>query len=85
MSSLQGKFDSLYIEQLCTGTWNVEDDVFFKEVAGLRVSAYCCYPIRCDSEIVWHIPFNRRSWHADMSCYIGWGKGWEKCNDFSMG
>jgi AmpD protein len=30
---------------------------------------------------VQYVPFDKRAWHAGVSCY----QGREKCNDFSMG
>lgn len=52
---------------------------FFAEIAHLRVSAHCL--IRRDGEIVQYVPFDKRAWHAGVSCY----QGRERCNDFSIG
>lgn len=51
----------------------------FAEIAHLRVSAHCL--IRRDGEIVQYVPFDKRAWHAGVSCY----QGRERCNDFSIG
>ncbi|MDO1964617.1 N-acetylmuramoyl-L-alanine amidase, partial [Escherichia coli] len=50
---------------------------FFAEIAQLRVSAHCL--IRRDGEIVQYVPFDKRAYHAGVSCY----QGRERCNDLS--
>ncbi|CDG20353.1 1,6-anhydro-N-acetylmuramyl-L-alanine amidase AmpD [Xenorhabdus poinarii G6] len=74
-----GKFGGPYIHQLFMGTLDPKDDPSFDEIKHLRVSAHCL--IRRDGEIVQYVPFNKRAWHAGISCYCGR----DKCNDFSIG
>jgi AmpD protein len=74
-----GEFGGPWIDALFTGTIDPEAHPFFAEIAHLRVSAHCL--IRRDGEIVQYVPFDKRAWHAGVSCY----NGREKCNDFSIG
>lgn len=37
--------------------------------------------IRRDGDVVQYVPFERRAWHAGLSCFAGR----ERCNDFSIG
>ena len=37
--------------------------------------------IRRNGEVVQYVPFDRRAWHAGVSCFAGR----EACNDFSIG
>ena len=37
--------------------------------------------IRRDGSLRQYVPFDRRAWHAGVSCY----EGRERCNDFSIG
>ncbi len=74
-----GEFGGPWIDALFTGTLDPHAHPFFAEIVHLRVSAHCL--IRRDGEIVQYVPFNKRAWHAGVSCY----QGREKCNDFSIG
>ncbi|EMH4163085.1 1,6-anhydro-N-acetylmuramyl-L-alanine amidase AmpD [Pluralibacter gergoviae] len=74
-----GEFGGPWIDALFTGTLDPDAHPFFAEIVHLRVSAHCL--IRRDGEIVQYVPFDRRAWHAGVSCY----DGREKCNDFSIG
>ncbi|PSN06932.1 1,6-anhydro-N-acetylmuramyl-L-alanine amidase AmpD [Siccibacter turicensis] len=74
-----GQFGGPWIDALFTGTLDASADPFFAEIVHLRVSAHCL--IRRDGEIVQYVPFNKRAWHAGVSCY----QGRERCNDFSIG
>ena len=74
-----GEFGGPWIDALFTGTLDPNADPFFAEIAHLRVSAHCL--IRRDGEIVQYVPFDKRAWHAGVSCY----DRREKCNDFSIG
>lgn len=51
----------------------------FKDLLGLKVSAHLF--IRRDGEIIQFVPFNKRAWHAGVSCFAGR----EGCNDYSIG
>ena len=74
-----GEFGGPWIDALFTGTLDPHAHPFFAEIAHLRVSAHCL--IRRDGEIVQYVPFDKRAWHAGISCY----QGRERCNDFSIG
>lgn len=74
-----GQFGGPWIDALFTGTLDPDADPFFAEICHLRVSAHCL--IRRDGEIVQYVAFNKRAWHAGVSCY----QGRERCNDFSIG
>ena len=74
-----GEFGGPWIDDLFTGTLNPDAHPFFAGIVHLRVSAHCL--IRRDGEIVQYVPFDKRAWHAGVSCY----QGREKCNDFSIG
>lgn len=74
-----GKFGGDYISQLFTGTLSPDDDPYFEGICQLRVAAHCL--IRRDGKIIQYVPFNKRAWHAGISCY----KGRTSCNDFSIG
>lgn len=73
------EFGGPWIDALFTGTTDPHAHPFFAEIAHLRVSAHCL--IRRDGEIVQYVPFDKRAWHAGVSCY----QGRERCNDFSIG
>ncbi|WP_279204499.1 1,6-anhydro-N-acetylmuramyl-L-alanine amidase AmpD [Obesumbacterium proteus] len=74
-----GEFGGPYISQLFTGTLRADEHPFFAEIQHLRVSAHCL--IRRDGTVIQYVPFNRRAWHAGVSCF----EGRERCNDFSIG
>lgn len=74
-----GEFGGPWINALFTGTLDADAHPFFAEIVHLRVSAHCL--IRRDGEIVQYVPFDKRAWHAGVSCY----QGRERCNDFSIG
>ncbi|STV59384.1 N-acetylmuramoyl-L-alanine amidase [Klebsiella pneumoniae] len=64
-----GEFGGPWIDALFTGTLDPHAHPFFAEIAHLRVSAHCL--IRRDGEIVQYVPFDKRAWHAGVSCYQG--------------
>ena len=74
-----GEFGGPWIDALFTGTLDPDAHPFFADIVHLRVSAHCL--IRRDGEIVQYVPFDKRAWHAGVSCY----RSREKCNDFSIG
>ena len=74
-----GQFSTPGIEQLFTGTINPEDDPFYKEIAGLKVSAHCV--IYRDGTIDQFVPFTHRACDAGLSVY----QGIPRCNDFAIG
>jgi len=74
-----GKFGNDYIDQLFTNKLNPNEHPYFKEIEGLEVSSHLL--IRRDGELIQYVPFNKRAWHAGVSCY----EDREVCNDFSIG
>lgn len=74
-----GEFGGPWIDALFLGNLDPDAHPYFADIAHLRVSAHCL--IRRDGEIVQYVPFDKRAWHAGVSCY----QGREKCNDFSIG
>ncbi|WNC72992.1 1,6-anhydro-N-acetylmuramyl-L-alanine amidase AmpD [Thalassotalea psychrophila] len=74
-----GKFGSNHITDFFLGKLNPNDDEYFKSIYEIRVSAHCL--IRRDGSVVQYVPFNKRAWHAGVSCF----EQREKCNDFSIG
>lgn len=74
-----GEFGGPWIDDLFTGQLDPTAHPYFADVSQLQVAAHCL--IRRDGEIVQYVPFDRRAWHAGVSCY----QGREACNDFSIG
>lgn len=74
-----GEFGGNYINDLFCNRLDPNGHPYFATIYQLKVSAHLL--IRRDGEIVQYVPFNKRAWHAGVSCY----QGREKCNDFSIG
>jgi AmpD protein len=74
-----GQFGTEGVTQLFTNTLNPDEHPYYAGIAHLRVSAHLL--IRRSGELIQYVPFNRRAWHAGVSCYAGR----EVCNDFSIG
>jgi N-acetyl-anhydromuramoyl-L-alanine amidase len=74
-----GEYGGPWIDRLFTGNLPADAHPYFREIAGLRVSAHAV--IRRDGEIVQYVPFAERAWHAGASQYLGRSA----CNDFSVG
>ena len=74
-----GEFGGPWIDQLFTNTLDPAAHPYFREVAGLRVSAH--FLIRRDGEVVQYVPVTHRAWHAGESRH----GNRERCNDFSIG
>lgn len=73
------EFGGDYIDQLFCNRLKPSDHPYFEDLAALRVSAHLL--IRRNGELVQYVPFDRRAWHAGVSCF----EGRERCNDFSIG
>ena len=73
-----GLFGAPYIHQLFTGCVQT-DYPALEEVKDLQVSAHLL--IRRDGQVIQYVPFDRRAWHAGVSCF----DGRSGCNDFSIG
>ena len=74
-----GEFGGVYIDDLFCNRLNPDAHPYFQTIYQLKVSAHLL--IRRNGEIVQYVPFDKRAWHAGMSCY----QGRERCNDFSIG
>jgi AmpD protein len=74
-----GQFGGPYIKELFCNQLDPTVHPYFKEIAGMQVSAHVL--IRRDGRLLQFVPFNLRAWHAGESCY----QGREQCNDFSIG
>ncbi|MDO6540507.1 1,6-anhydro-N-acetylmuramyl-L-alanine amidase AmpD [Alteromonas stellipolaris] len=73
------QFGTSGIRELFTGTLNPNEHPFYKEIAGIRVSAHCV--IYRTGEVEQFVPFNKRAWHAGLSTF----QGRSRCNDFTIG
>ena len=73
------QYGGAYVEQLFTGTLNPDEHPYFQQIYQLNVSAHLF--IRRNGEMIQFVPFNKRAWHAGLSCY----RGKENCNNFSIG
>lgn len=74
-----GEFGGPWIDHLFTNTLDPAAHPYFREIAGLEVSAHVL--IRRDGQVVQYVPFDRRAWHAGASSW----QGRTRCNDFSIG
>ena len=74
-----GEFGGPWIDALFTGALPTDRHPWFREVAGLRVSAHAC--IARDGSLTQYVPFHRRAWHAGASVF----RHRVACNDFSIG
>lgn len=72
-------FGGRWIDDLFLNRLDPDAHPYFKDIACLKVSAHLLIR-RCGS-LVQFVPFNKRAWHAGVSCY----EGREACNDFSIG
>jgi N-acetyl-anhydromuramoyl-L-alanine amidase len=73
------EFGGGYIDDLFCNRLNPNTHPYFATIYQLKVSAHLL--IKRTGEIVQYIPFDKRAWHAGVSCY----QGRERCNDFSIG
>lgn len=74
-----GRFGGPWIDALFTNTLDPAAHPYFRRIHALRVSAHLL--IRRDGSLTQYVAFDRRAWHAGVSCY----RGRERCNDFSIG
>lgn len=74
-----GQFGTQGVSQLFTNRLDPGEHPYYAGIAHLRVSAHVL--IRRTAELIQFVPFNRRAWHAGVSCY----QGRSVCNDFSIG
>ena len=74
-----GQFGGGYIEDLFLNSLPTQADPYFEEIAELQVSAHLL--IDREGEVTQFVGFDKRAWHAGVSCY----EGRDACNDFSIG
>lgn len=75
----EGIYGGKQIEQLFTGCLDCTEHHSFSDLKGLEVSTHCV--IRRDGKIEQYVAFDKRAWHAGVSCF----EGVEACNDYSIG
>ncbi|MFI3246408.1 MAG: 1,6-anhydro-N-acetylmuramyl-L-alanine amidase AmpD [Ferrimonas sp.] len=73
-----GLFGAPYVDQLFLGCVQADYPIL-EQVQGLQVSAHLL--IYRSGHIVQYVPFDRRAWHAGMSCFAGEAN----CNDYAIG
>ncbi|HUN26591.1 MAG TPA: 1,6-anhydro-N-acetylmuramyl-L-alanine amidase AmpD [Steroidobacteraceae bacterium] len=74
-----GEYGGAWIDRFFTGALPASAHAYFREIAGMRVSAHVL--VRRTGEIVQYVAFDKRAWHAGLSAY----RGRAPCNDFSIG
>jgi AmpD protein len=74
-----GEYGGRWIEALFQNRLDPHAHPYFREIAGLQVSAHLL--VRRDGQLIQFVPLERRAWHAGPSCF----QGRERCNDFSIG
>ena len=74
-----GEYGGPWIDALFCNQLDPKAHPYFRDIHNSRVSSHVL--IRRDGEIVQYVPFNKRAWHAGVSCY----EGRDGCNDFSLG
>jgi N-acetyl-anhydromuramoyl-L-alanine amidase len=74
-----GEFGGHDIEALFLNRLDPSVHPYYREIAGLRVSAH--FLVRRGGEIVQFVACDRRAWHAGVSSW----RGRSCCNDFSIG
>jgi AmpD protein len=74
-----GEFGGGGIIELFTNRLDPEAHPYYRQVAGLKVSAH--FLLRRNGTLVQFVPCLKRAWHAGAS---NW-RGLERCNDFSIG
>jgi len=78
-----GVFGGDAIERLFTNRLDPEAHPFFREIAGLHVSAHLL--VRRDGACVQFVPFTARAWHAGRSRWNDGGRIRCGLNDFTVG
>ncbi len=73
------EFGGDFIEQFFLGKLTSKVHPFFDEIRDMQVSAHCL--IKRDGQVIQFVPFDKRAWHAGVSCF----EGRDNCNDFSIG
>ncbi|HAD30189.1 MAG TPA: 1,6-anhydro-N-acetylmuramyl-L-alanine amidase AmpD, partial [Methylophaga sp.] len=74
-----GQFGGGWIADLFLNQLDPNAHPYFAEIAHLKVSSHLL--IRRDGLMQQFVPFQKRAWHAGVSCW----EGRERCNDFTIG
>lgn len=74
-----GEFGGGAIIDLFTNALDAAAHPYYREIAGLRVSAH--FLIRRDGHLIQFVSTEQRAWHAGESAW----RGRSRCNDFSIG
>ena len=74
-----GEFGSTWIEDFFLNNLDHSAHPYFETISELQVSSHLL--IKRDGQCVQFVPFNKRAWHAGVSCF----NGRENCNDYSIG
>lgn len=74
-----GEFGGAGIVDLFTNKLDASAHPYYREIAGLRVSAH--FLVRRDGAVIQFVSTDQRAWHAGES---NW-RGRSRCNDFSVG
>lgn len=75
----EGVYGGKQVEQLFMGKLDCNEHDSFIQLKGFEVSAHCV--IRRDGLVEQYVAFDKRAWHAGVSCF----EGVEGCNDYSIG
>lgn len=74
-----GQFGGSDVHRFFTNRLDPDAHPYFRTICLLKVSAHVL--IRRNGELIQYVPFNKRAWHAGVSCY----DGRTQCNDYSIG
>lgn len=74
-----GEYGGPWINDFFQNRLDIDAHEYFAQIQDLRVSAHAL--INRNGRITQYVPFQRRAWHAGVSCFAGR----EACNDFSIG
>jgi AmpD protein len=74
-----GEFGGSGIVELFTNRLNPKTHPYYREIAGLKVSAH--FLLRRNGAVIQFVPCLKRAWHAGVSRW----RDLARCNDFSIG
>ena len=75
----EGSYDNQNVEDFFLNKLDFNLNQSFNSNKDMKVSSHI-YIKRC-GKIIQFVPFNKRAWHAGISCF----NGIENCNDYSIG
>lgn len=74
-----GQFGGQFIEEFFLNQLDPGQHPYFKSIVEQKVSSHLL--IKRDGQLVQFVSFQKRAWHAGVSCF----EQEERCNDFSIG